>query len=192
MLLWGRRSDVLLFDLLEGDIPAVYDGLPFGSGKQRGDAGRDAQQHEKREGEDVQQLFPSRTVDMPPFGRRGKHAQQKHGQAQPQKDTQQRLTEHRQRAAHSTAVDGRAEIDDGAQPAQNGGGHIVHDNIEAGEAAAEHPAHQRQPIAAKDLVGPLGPAHPLPPELPEAGRLLVIEDGVFSVADLFAAQDIDG
>ena len=168
----------------------MLDGLPLRPGEEGGGADGKVGQHEEGEGEGVEDLLPGGAMDVSPLRHGGDGPQEEEGQVEAPQGLEDREAQGRKGAAAREGVDRRPQVDDGAGPRQDGGGHDVHGHVVAGEAAPEDAPDELAAVLPEDLEVALGPAHPLPPGLAEEGGLLIVENGVPGVADLHVPDHV--
>ena len=113
----------------------VPDRLPTdAAGEQGRDADRNIGEHEQRECEGEQDLFPRGAVDAPPLGHGRDGTQYEHRQKQPAQDVRNGQEQRGDVLVGHEPVHRRADVDDKSRCRQDRAGRDVHGHVVAGEA----------------------------------------------------------
>ena len=171
--------------LLEGGRAGVDDRLPGDApGKERGERDRYVGEHEEGEGQREGDLLPGGGVDAFPLAYRGAAADDDEREVGVEQHREKRLAHDRDVTPRGQAQHRRRAVCKHADEGQDSGGHDVHGHIKAGEAAVRDAREQVPAVFAENLQVAPRPAQALVPALAEAGGLLVVEDGLVTVAYL--------
>ena len=162
--------------------------LPGHLRKERGDRDGNIGQHEDRERNNIQDLFPGGSVNVAPFRDRRDDTEDEHHRVRPEKRPDDKPDRMAERAPdleqRHESTDHSDNVDRQDHERKDHSRHDRHRHIEAGEVRsrfrlaatpAEDPLYQFQPVMSVNLKVSATPAQTLVPGLTELCRLFVVE-----------------
>lgn len=178
-------------DLLRTERHRVLDRLPLDVREHRIDHRNRIRKDEQREQKHADNLHLRGGVDVPALGDAGDAADEpeRHHRAHKPRHDGEDADVHVRRARHK-AGDHHDRVEDQRRAGQHETWDVVHNHVEAGEAAVHnHLAEHLEAVAAEHLQVALDPPRALHQRLAELRRLLVVDHGAFAVADRRVMED---